>query len=85
MILLIWDPRLSLLTPTLKKYLPQEKYNLQNVDGITLDSHSLQKFDLVILATDHDIFNYDLIKEHSKIIIDTRGRFESIPNKIIKA
>ena len=65
--------------------LDYRKYNLQNVDGITLDSHSLQKFDLVILATDHDIFNYDLIKEHSKIIIDTRGRFQSIPNKIIKA
>tara|TARA_Y100000816_G_scaffold292450_1_gene287793 strand:+ start:1617 stop:2924 length:1308 start_codon:yes stop_codon:yes gene_type:complete len=71
--------------PYFKKIPPTRKYNLQNVDGITLDSHSLQKFDLVILATDHDIFNYDLIKEHSKIIIDTRGRFESIPNKIIKA
>ena len=32
--------------------------------------------DLVLLATDHDDFDYDLILEYSKIIVDTRGRFK---------
>ena len=40
--------------------------------------------DLVLLATDHDDFDYDLIKKYSKMIIDTRGRFKK-SEKIIKA
>ena len=40
--------------------------------------------DLVLLATDHDDFDYDLIEKKSKMIIDTRGRFHKT-EKIIKA
>ncbi len=41
-----------------------------------LNSNVLINFDIVILMTDHDIFDYDLIKKKSKLIIDCRGRFE---------
>ena len=30
--------------------------------------------------TDHDLFDYDLIKINSKLIIDCRGRFEAKNN-----
>ena len=40
--------------------------------------------DAVILITDHDEFNYKLIKKYSKIIIDTRNKFNS-SYKIFKA
>jgi UDP-N-acetyl-D-glucosamine dehydrogenase len=36
----------------------------------------MQSYDLVILATDHDAFNYKLITQHSKLIIDSRNAFE---------
>jgi UDP-N-acetyl-D-glucosamine dehydrogenase len=43
--------------------------------SILLSAESIATFDAVILATDHDQFDYSLIKSHSKILIDTRGRF----------
>jgi UDP-N-acetyl-D-glucosamine dehydrogenase len=40
---------------------------------ITIDS--LAAFDAVVLATDHDAFDYDLIAGSSQLLIDSRGRF----------
>ena len=42
----------------------------------TINSKILSKFDIVVLMTDHDVFDYDLILKSSKSIIDCRGRFE---------
>jgi UDP-N-acetyl-D-glucosamine dehydrogenase len=41
-----------------------------------LNSKIINSFDIVVLMTDHDIFDYDLIKRNAKLIIDCRGRFE---------
>ncbi len=41
----------------------------------SLTSQTLSKFDLVVLITDHDCFNYKLINKNSKKIIDCRGKF----------
>ena len=58
-------------------------YDLK-LSSTALDKNSLNKSDLVVLVTDHDDFDYDLIEKESKIIIDTRGRFIN-SNKIIRA
>jgi len=50
-----------------------------------LTAENLQTFDAVILATDHDRFDYDLIVQHARLIVDTRGKFRAPSNKIIKA
>lgn len=44
-----------------------------------LSAKLLQTFDLVLLATDHDAFDYDLIHDHSRLIVDTRGRYAMRP------
>jgi len=41
-------------------------------------------FDLVILTTDHDNFNYDFIYKNSKKILDCRGKFKN-SFKVIRA
>jgi len=46
---------------------------------------SLSQYDCTVLATDHDQFDYDLILEHARLIVDTRGKFRSVSDKIIKA
>jgi len=48
-----------------------------------LTAKNLLEFDLVILLTDHDRFDYKFIDKNSKKIIDCRGRF-SISDKIIR-
>ena len=44
-----------------------------DLDSIALSKKSLSKYDAVIIATDHDRFDYDLIKENSSLIVDCRG------------
>jgi len=51
------------------------KYNIQ-LNSRSLNAETLKEMDLILLATDHDNFDYDLIMKHSKMIIDTRGRFQ---------
>jgi len=48
-------------------------------------AENLASFDAVILATDHDRFDYDLIKQHAQLIIDSRGKFREPADHIIKA
>ena len=49
-----------------------------------INSQNVQSADLILLATDHDDFDYQLIEKEAKLIVDTRGRF-STSDKIIKA
>lgn len=53
--------------------------------SITLSPLTLSGFDVVLLITDHDSFDYDLILAHSKLIIDTRGRYRNSPTHVIRA
>ena len=59
----------------------KKSLRLKSVD---LSIEKLNSFDAALLLTDHDIFDYELILENCKIIIDTRGRFKS-KGKIYRA
>lgn len=50
-----------------------------------LTAENLAAFDAVVLATDHDRFDYELIKQHAKLIIDSRGKYREPAAHIIKA
>ena len=62
----------------------QNKLLNQDIKFIEINESNLKKFEFVILVTDHDVFNYQMIKENSKLIIDTRGKYKKSTN-IIKA
>lgn len=42
-----------------------------------LSAPMLETFDAVVIVSDHDDFDYALIYEHARVIIDCRGRFSS--------
>ena len=69
--------------PYFKSIPNTRKYQIE-LKSKELTSDILQSMDLVLLATDHDDFDYDLIEKESSLIIDTRGRFEK-SEKVIKA
>jgi len=50
-----------------------------------LTAENLARFDAVVLATDHDKFDYELIKQHAKLIVDSRGKYRAPAPHIIKA
>jgi UDP-N-acetyl-D-glucosamine dehydrogenase len=41
---------------------------------VDLSSNELSKADAVVLITDHDDFDYDLIRRHARYVLDTRHR-----------
>jgi UDP-N-acetyl-D-glucosamine dehydrogenase len=55
------------------------------LSSVVLTEESIASFDCVLLATDHDRFDYDLLQNSAKLLVDCRGRFlEPRPN-IVKA
>jgi len=44
----------------------------------------LKESHIVVITTDHDCFDYDLVVKHSKCIIDTRNALKNIKNKKAK-
>jgi UDP-N-acetyl-D-glucosamine dehydrogenase len=58
---------------------------IYDLKSIKLDKNIIENSDCVLLATDHDCFDYKLIEDYARIIVDTRGRFLKKSAKIIKA
>ena len=55
----------------------EDKILIKKIQKIkSLNSKVIKSFDIVVLMTDHDLFDYDLIKNYAKLIIDCRGRFK---------
>ena len=64
---------------------PKMREHHFELNSVELTAESIASFDAVILATDHDRFDYELIKLHSKLIIDSRGKYRAPAPHIIKA
>lgn len=58
----------------------EHHFDLQCVE---LSSEHVSSYDCVLLATDHDAFDYDFILEHAQLIVDTRGRYKQGTAKVI--
>jgi UDP-N-acetyl-D-glucosamine dehydrogenase len=64
---------------------PKMREHHFDLSSVTLNAEMLAGFDCVLLATDHDKFDYDLIKASSQLLIDCRGRYSEPAKHIIKA
>lgn len=65
------------------KEIPQlRKYKL-NKKSVKLTRENLQKYDVVLLSTDHSYYDVEFIAKNSKIIIDTRNAFGKVKSKNI--
>jgi UDP-N-acetyl-D-glucosamine dehydrogenase len=72
------DPHIPVFPIDLRGY----SFDLESVD---LTVENLSSYDCVLLATDHDEFDYPLIKQNAKLIVDCRGRYEAVESHILKA
>jgi UDP-N-acetyl-D-glucosamine dehydrogenase len=62
--------------------LREHVFELQSLD---LTAQSIAEFDVVLLATDHDLFDYDLIREHAAVVVDTRGKYRQKFEGLVQA
>ncbi len=58
------------------------KYDF-NKKSVKITPSNLKKYDLVLLSTDHSYYDYKLILDNSKIIVDTRNGFGNFRSKKI--
>ncbi len=64
---------------------PKMREHQFNLSSIKLNPETITGYDCLLLATDHDKFNYKMIKEHARLIIDSRGKYSEPADHIIKA
>lgn len=49
------------------------RHDLQ-LHSVEVSAEALADQDAVLIATDHDSFDYDLILRHARLVVDSRGR-----------
>jgi UDP-N-acetyl-D-glucosamine dehydrogenase len=64
---------------------PKMREHRFELDSTPLTAETLAGFDCVLLITNHDAFDYDLVREHAKLLVDTRGVYRRVQAHIIKA
>ena len=78
------DAEVSYSDPHLPSFPVMRNYDI-DMESVSITAESLAGFDAVIIATNHDAFNYDLIKQHAELIIDARGVYLTLDDKILRA
>ncbi len=64
---------------------PKMKHHHFDLNSIELTQKNIASYDAVVLATDHDSFDYDFILKHTRLLIDCRGKFDPNLSNVIKA
>jgi UDP-N-acetyl-D-glucosamine dehydrogenase len=60
----------------------EHRFDLKSVE---LGPAMLAGYDCVVLLTDHSNFPYDMVLEHSRLIVDTRGKYREAAENVVKA
>lgn len=69
-----WGAELSYADPHVPRFPKLRDYDFA-LTSTDLTAETIAGFDAVVLLTDHSSFDYDMIRENAKLLIDTRGRF----------
>jgi UDP-N-acetyl-D-glucosamine dehydrogenase len=64
---------------------PKMREHKFDLSSTPLSAESLAGFDAAVLTTDHAKFDYDLIRAHSRLIIDSRGVYRKAFPNLVKA
>jgi UDP-N-acetyl-D-glucosamine dehydrogenase len=71
------DPHVPVF-PTMRNY----RFDLASVP---LEPERLAQYDVVLIATDHDVFDYEMIRRDARLIVDTRGVYRERAAHIVRA
>ena len=56
-----------------------------DLQSVTLTPESIASYDCLVLATDHDGFDYPQLLQHARLIVDTRGRLGVWAGNVVAA
>lgn len=63
---------------------PETREHHFNLASVTLTADNVGDFDCILLATDHDRFDYELLADKAALVVDSRGRLPAASN-VVKA
>jgi UDP-N-acetyl-D-glucosamine dehydrogenase len=64
---------------------PRMREHHFDLSSVPLTAHTIAAYDVVLIATSHSAFDYALIAEHARLIIDTRGVYKEVLANVVKA
>ena len=64
---------------------PKMREHTFDLQSVPLTAETVADYDCVILTTDHDKFDYVLLLDNAKLIIDTRGKYAGRRANVVKA
>jgi UDP-N-acetyl-D-glucosamine dehydrogenase len=64
---------------------PRMREHKFDLSSVALDENALARADCVVLVTDHDAFDYELIARHAPLLVDCRGRFQERRANLVRA
>ncbi|KHD90005.1 MAG: UDP-N-acetyl-D-glucosamine dehydrogenase [Bdellovibrio sp. ArHS] len=64
---------------------PKMREHRFDLKSVALTPEVIQGYDCVVLTTDHDRFDYDMILKNSKLLVDTRGKYRQPAPNLVKA
>ncbi|MGD1916825.1 MAG: nucleotide sugar dehydrogenase [Phycisphaerales bacterium] len=74
--------------PHVPKSLPVRKHDL-GMQSVDLSPESIARFDAGVVVTDHKDFDYGLIAQHAKLVVDTRNAMaphaEALGDRLVRA
>jgi len=79
------SPAIKIIDKLTKKGLKIEYHDpfiriFRNFKSIDLTINNIKEYDALVIITDHENINYDLIGEHADLVIDTRNVMSKIKN-----
>ena len=76
--------RVDYCDPHVPRFPRMRKYRFE-MASVPLAAEALAEYDLVLVATNHDAFDYELIRRHARLIVDTRGVYREPAPHIVRA
>ncbi len=73
--------------PHIPKTHRQREHNLQ-MESVDLSPKTLASYDCVLIATDHSAYDYQMIVDHAKLVVDTRNATtgcRNVAGKVVRA
>ena len=64
---------------------PKMREHHFELDSVALTPDVVASYDAVVLLTDHSDFDYDMLRDHARLLVDTRGKYRSAYDNIARA
>jgi UDP-N-acetyl-D-glucosamine dehydrogenase len=64
---------------------PRMREHRFDLRSVTLTPQNIASYDVVLLATAHSDFDYDMIRQYATLIVDTRGVYLAPLPNVVKA